>query len=101
MAISNRIKFLQFGRYGSFSEQTNRNLFKNNKFDWFVFNNSIIKEHLTGKRKAITIDSSYIPKSDHKTPWIGYFWSGYAGEYKCGLEIMDIGVIVDIDTMNA
>ena len=35
-----------------------------------------------------------------ETPWIGYFWSGCAGEYKRGLEIMGIGVI-DIDTMNA
>ena len=96
MAIPNRINFLQFGRYGSFSEQTYRNLFKNEKFDCFAFNSSIINEHLTGKRKAIAIDPSYIPKSGHKTPWTGYFWSGCAGEYKRGLEIMGIGVI-DID----
>ena len=57
---------------------------------------SIINKHLTGKRKAIAIDPSYIPKSGHKTPWIGYFWSGCAGDYKRGLEIMGIGVI-DID----
>lgn len=50
----------------------------------------------TGKRKDIAIDPSYIPKSVHKTPWIGHFWSGCAGEYKRGLEIMGIGVI-DID----
>ena len=31
-----------------------------------------------------------------ETPWIGYFWSGCAGEYKRGLGIMGIGVI-DID----
>ena len=71
MAIPNRINFLQFGRYGSFSEQTYRNLFKNETFDWFTFNSYIINEHLTGKRKAIAIDPSYIPKSGHKTPWIG------------------------------
>ena len=70
IAIPNRINFLQFGRYGSFSEQTYRNLFKNEKFDWFAFNSSIINERLTGKRKAIAIDPSYIPKSGHKTPWI-------------------------------
>ncbi|RGM53581.1 hypothetical protein, partial [Parabacteroides distasonis] len=71
-------------------------LFENETFDWFAFNNSIISKHLTGKRKAIAIDPSYIPKSGKKTPWIGYFWSGCAGEYKLGLEIMGIGVI-DID----
>ena len=84
------------GRYGRFSEQTYRNLFEHETFDWFAFNGSIISKHLTGKRKAIAIDPSYIPKSGKKTPWIGYFWSGCAGEYKRGLEIMGIGVI-DID----
>jgi len=96
MAIPNRINFLQLGRYGHFSEQTYRNLFKREAFDWFAFNDSIIREHLTGRRKAIAIDPSYIPKSGHKTPWLGYFWSGCAGNYKRGLEIMGIGVI-DID----
>lgn len=93
MAIPDRINFLQLGRYGCFSEQTYRNLFENETFDWFTFNGSIISKHLTGKRKAIA--PSYIPKSGKKTPWIG-FWSGCAGDYKRGLEIMDIGVI-DID----
>ena len=53
-------------------------------------------KHFTGRRRASAIDSSYIPKSEHKTLWIGYFWSGCAGDYKRGLEIMRIGVI-DID----
>ena len=96
MAIPDRINFLQLGRYGCFSEQTYRNLFEHETFDWFAFNGSIISKHLTGKRKVIAIDPSYIPKSGKKTPWIGYFWSGCAGEYKRGLEIMGIGII-DID----
>ena len=96
MAIPDRINFLQLGRYGRFSEQTYRNLFENETFDWFAFNDSIISKHLTGRRKAIAIDPSYIPKSGKKTPWIGYFWSGCAGDYKRGLEILGIGVI-DID----
>ena len=52
MAIPDRINFLQLGRYGCFSEQTYRNLFKNEKFDWFAFNTSIIK--LTRTRKLLT-----------------------------------------------
>ena len=96
MAIPNRINFLQLGRYGRFSEQTYRNLFKNETFDWFAFNGSIIGEHLSGQRKAVAIDPSHMPKSGNKTPWIGRFWSGCAGDYKHGLEIMGIGVI-DID----
>ena len=84
MAIPDRINFLQLGRYGRFSEQTYRNLFEHETFDWFAFNGSIISKYLTGKRKAIAIDPSYIPKSSKKTPWIGYFWSGCAGKYKRG-----------------
>ena len=68
IAIPNRINFLQLGRYGCFSEQTYRSLFENETFDWFAFNSSIISKHLTGRRKAIAIDPSYIPKSGHKTP---------------------------------
>lgn len=32
----------------------------------------------------------------HKTPWIGYFWSGVAQSMKRGLEILGIG-LVDAD----
>ena len=42
MAIPDRINFLQLGRYGCFSEQTYRNLFEHETFDWFAFNGSII-----------------------------------------------------------
>ena len=96
MAIPDRINFLQMGRYGCFSEQTYRNNFENDDFDWFSFNEAIIREHLKSGRKAIAVDPSFIPKSGSKTPWIGHFWSGCAGEYKRGLEIMGIGVI-DVD----
>ena len=96
MAIPDRINFLQMGRYGCFSEQTYRNNFENDGFDWFSFNEAIIREHLKGGSKAIAVDPSFIPKSGSKTPWIGYFWSGCAGEYKRGLEITGIGVI-DVD----
>ncbi len=84
MAIPDRINFLQMGRYGCYSEQTYRNNFENDDFDWFSFNEAIIREHLKGGRKAIAVDPSFIPKSGSKTPWIGYFWSGCAGEYKRG-----------------
>ena len=46
MAIPDRINFLQLGRYGCFSEQTYRNLFEHETFDWFAFNGSIISKHL-------------------------------------------------------
>jgi hypothetical protein len=48
---------------------------------------------MTGTRKAIAIDPSYISKSGKQTPWIGYFWYGYAGAAKRGLEILGIGLI--------
>ena len=84
------------GRYGKFSEQTYRNHFVNESFDWSSFNEHLVGKHLTGRRRAIAVAPSYIPKSGKKPPWTGYFWSGCAGEYRRGLEIMGIGVI-DVD----
>ncbi len=38
MTIPGKVNFLQMGRYGEFSEQTYRNNFENETFDWFAFN---------------------------------------------------------------
>ena len=35
MAIPDKINFLQMGRYGEFTEQTYRNTFTRDDFDWF------------------------------------------------------------------
>ena len=96
MAIPGRINFLQMGRYGKFSEQTYRNHFVNESFDWFSFNEHLVKEHLPGTRKAIAVDPSYIPKSGKKTPWLGYFWSGCSGEYNIDKSLVDwyVGYLV-------
>ena len=96
MCIPDRINFLQLGRYGKFSEQTYRNNFERNDFDWLSFNASLAERILSGRRRAIAIDPSFISKSGHKTPWIGYFWSGTAATTKRGLEILGLG-LVDAD----
>ena len=46
MAIPSRINFLQMEQYGCSSEQTYRNNFENDSFDWFSFNEAIIREYL-------------------------------------------------------
>ena len=93
--IPGRINFLQLGRYGSSCEQRFRRNFSKD-FDWLEFNLSLSERILTGDRKAIAIDPSFISKTGKDTPWIGYFWSGTAGQAKRGLEILGIGLI-DID----
>ena len=93
--IPGRINFLRMGRYGKSCEQRFRQNFSKD-FDWCEFNLSLSERILTGDRKAIAIDPSYISKSGKCTPWIGYFWSGTAGQAKRGLEILGIGLI-DID----
>ena len=84
MAIPCKVNILQMGRYSEFSEQTYRNNFENETFDWFAFNEHLIRKSLTGKFLAIAVDPSFLPKSGRKTPWIGRFWSGVAGEMKRG-----------------
>ena len=64
------------------SEQTYRNNFENETFDWFDFNEHLVRKVLNGKFLAIAVDPSFLPKSGKKTPWIGRFWSGVAGEMK-------------------
>lgn len=93
MAIPGKVNFLQMGRYGEFSEQTYRNNFENEAFDWFAFNEHLVRKVLDGKFLAIAVDPSFLPKSGKKTPWIGRFWSGVAGEMKRGQEIFGVGVI--------
>lgn len=96
MAIPDKINFLQMGRYGLFSEQTYRNTFTRDDFDWFSFNLFLANKVCTGKFRAIALDPSFIPKAGNKTPWFGKFWSGAAGGPKRGLELLGIGLI-DVD----
>ena len=96
MVIPRKINFTQLERYGKRCEQCYRQTFTKD-FDWIHYNmdlmNTLFKRN---DRKAIAIDPSYISKSGKHTPWIGYFWSGCAGQAKRGLEILGVGVI-DID----
>ncbi len=73
MAIPGRINFLQMGRYGEVLEQTYRNHFVNESFDWFSFNEHLVKEHLPGTRKAIAVDPSYISQVRKENPMVGIF----------------------------
>ena len=95
MVIPGRINFLQLGRYGESCEQRFRQNFSKD-FDWLEFNLSLADRVLTGNRKAIAIDPSFISKSGKHTPWISYFWSGTASRAQRGLEILGVGLI-DID----
>jgi len=83
------------GRYSDSCEQRIRQNFARD-FDWLSFNLNLSQRILTGERKAIAIDPSYISKSGKSTPWTGYFWSGCAGTAKRGLEILGVG-LMDID----
>lgn len=66
MAIPGKVNFLQMGRYGEFSEQTYRNNFENEAFDWFAFNEYLVRKVLNGKFLAIAVDPSFLPKSGKK-----------------------------------
>ena len=96
MVIPRKINFTQLERYGNRCEQCYRQTFTK-EFDWIRYNMDLMNT-LFGRndRKAIAIDPSYISKSGKHTPWIGYFWSGCAGQAKRGLEILGVGAI-DID----
>ncbi len=98
MVIPGKINFLQLGRYGKSCEQRFRHNFAKS-FDWLSFNLSLADKVLTGDRKAIAIDPSFISKSGKHTPWISYFWSGTSNIAQRGLEILGVGLI-DINNNN-
>lgn len=91
LTIKGRINFLQLERYGKYSEQRYRQQFQKS-FDFLGFNSELVKEHGSGDY-IIAIDPSFIPKSGKKTPGIGYFWSGQAGQAKRGLEMLGMAAI--------
>ena len=98
MSIKGRINFLQLSRYGKYGEQRYRQQFEK-QFDFLEFNKNLTLSS-GGDRYVIAFDPSYINKSGKKTPGIGYFWSGVAGQTKWGLEIGGIAAI-DIDNHTA
>lgn len=90
--IPHKINFLQLGRYSDSCEQRFRQNFTKD-FNWAEFNSILSKEILTGQRKAIAVDPSFITKSGKKTPYIGRFWSGCNAKAMRGLEILGVGLI--------
>lgn len=98
LGIKGRLNFLQFERFGKYDEQSYRNHFEK-RFSFLEFNKIMVKEH-AGDNLAIAFDPSYISKSGKKTPGVGYFWSGVAGQSKWGLEIGGLAA-VDIDNHTA
>ena len=98
LSIKGRINFLQLGRFGNFEEQRYRQQFEK-PFPFLDFNKDLALSH-GGKRFGIAFDPSYISKSGKKTPGLGWYWSGCAGQAKWGLEIGGLAAI-DLDNHTA
>lgn len=98
LCIKGRINFLQLGRFGKYKEQRYRQQFEK-PFSFLDFNKELALSN-GGKRFAIAFDPCYINKSGKKTPGIGWYWSGCAGQSKRGLEIGGIAAI-DLDNHTA
>lgn len=98
LSIKGRINFLQLSRFGNHGEQRYRIQFEK-PFDFIGFNKELVLSYGSG-RYAIAFDPSYIDKSGKKTPGVGWYWSGCAGQSKWGLEIGGIAAI-DIDNHTA
>ena len=98
LSIKGRVNFLQLGRFGNFKEQRYRQQFEK-PFPWLDFNKELALSH-GGSRFVIAFDPSYINKSGKKTPGVGWYWSGCAGQTKWGLEIGGLAAI-DLDNHTA
>jgi hypothetical protein len=98
LSIKGHVNFLQLGRFGNFKEQRYRQQFEK-PFPWLDFNKELTLAH-GGSRFVIAFDPSYINKSGKKTPGLGWYWSGCAGQAKWGLEIGGLAAI-DLDNHTA
>lgn len=94
LSIKGRINFLQLERYGKCTGQRYRRQFEQS-FDFLSFNKEMVNEHGSG-HYIIAIGPSFISKAGKKTPGLGHFWPGQAGQVKRGLEITGIASI-DVD----
>jgi len=98
LSIKGRVNFLQLARFGKFKEQRYRQQFEK-PFAFLEFNKELALSY-GGNRFVIAFDPSYINKSGRKTPGLGWYWSGCAGQSKWGIEIGGIAAI-DIDNHTA
>jgi len=98
LSIKGRVNFLQLGRFGNFTEQRYRQQYEK-PFPWLDFNKELTLS-CGGNRFVIAFDPSYINKSGKKTPGLGWYWSGCAGQAKWGLEIGGLAAI-DLDNHTA
>ena len=80
LTLRGRYNYLNFECYGQKNEMTYPNHYESG-FNFRGFNQRLIEKH-TGRRRMITFDPSYVPKSGKHTPGVGYFWSGCAGKSK-------------------
>lgn len=91
MGLRGKYTFLNFARYGQYSEQTYRNHFEKT-FAWNIFNKKLIERYCS-KELIVAYDPSYLNKSGKKTAHLGWYWSGIAQCVKRGIEIGSLAVI--------
>src|SRR5437868_1068918 len=80
-----RYNFTNLSRFSKYSEKSLRSGFERG-FDWLQFNMNMLEEK-NQSRYIIGFDTTHIRKSGHKTPGIGYFWSGNEKRMRHGLEV--------------
>ena len=91
-SIAGRYNFTNLGRYGNYTEKSLRHSFERG-FDWLQFNLGLLQSN-DPDRYILGFDTTHIRKSGHKTPGIGYFWSGNEKRMQHGLEV---GILSAID----
>lgn len=98
LGFRGRMNFANLARQSRWNESSYRNNYSKN-FDFMKFNQLLIDEYCSEER-IVVLDPSFIRKSGKRTPGLGYFWSGVAGQSKKGLEINGFAV-VDIQNNTA
>ena len=91
LSFRGRHNFLNFARYGEYSEKSYR-LHYEKPFDFLTFNLNLVAE-LQIPIKVVAFDPSFIPKSGKHTPNLDIFWSSTAGKALRGLELGGLALL--------
>src|ERR1041384_1647135 len=89
--LPTRYNFLNFSRFGGYSEQSIRNQFSE-KFPFAELSREVFKP-LEEKHCIVAYDPTHCHKSGEKTFGVGKFWDGTESRVKPGVEVGCLAII--------
>lgn len=92
LSLRSRINFLMLARHSQQYVESTYRLHFEEFHDFAAMNTAFVQKHGSG-HFMWAFDASFLPKSGHKTPGVGKYWSGSAAKALWGLEVGLLSVV--------